>query len=664
MGRIELHDYLNKIEALLAENRLAETSAHCRHILSRFPRHLATYRLYARALLEEGDHPAAIDLLQRVLSADPDDLMAHAGLAQAWMESGDLVAATWHLERASELEPYNRVVQQELRAIYERQGSAAPQRFQLNGAALAHLCLRAGRYPEALAEAQKVLERDPGRSDMSLVLAEALYFGEQRADASRLCSQVLEQFPSALKAHAILAAIWLDSGQVDLAEEHIQHLWELTLLDSSQGEEESVARLAFRPGDGFALPTRVALEYFDGPTLNRGLPPEPVDWLAELGLRQPAPDKDAFEPADDRWPSLEALEQAGAAAADEVTLESAETQTLFVSEVAGDVATVPDAPADVAAEVPEDAAVPDAAPPETGMVQTADALSAESATDFLAALTESAEVKNAQPSAGKALPDAGLSGSHEDFLGWLQEGGALGKEAQPEAEASGEVDWLADLTLEEPFGRATPELEGGFDLPEEFEMPDWLASLGGGRGEEAQPAAVLPEWLAIEPESPAEEPEPREPQPEEAADVAEETFEGGAVGEMERPPPDPYFEADAEEDDAELPAVGNGPLAWLEEMALGKLEDAELHVAAEAPVPAALEEQVAPTAPTAAEPELDAADDVEPNDLEAGAELESEPAAPEAEPDVWEQPDMEEELPSWLRELAKGSRSQDDADKR
>jgi Tfp pilus assembly protein PilF len=97
---------------------------HCRHILQQHPQHVASYRLLAKALLEQGDHSGAAELFQRILSADPNDHIAHAGLAIIYQEEDVLSQSLWHLERAHEIEPYNAAIQQELRALRARQSSS------------------------------------------------------------------------------------------------------------------------------------------------------------------------------------------------------------------------------------------------------------------------------------------------------------------------------------------------------------------------------------------------------------------------------------------------------------------------------------------------------------------------------------------------------------
>ena len=84
MGRIALRDYLNQIVDLIDESRLDEAIAHCRNILKQHPRHVETYQLLGRALIELQNYGDAADIFQRVLSADPENVISHAGLAVAY----------------------------------------------------------------------------------------------------------------------------------------------------------------------------------------------------------------------------------------------------------------------------------------------------------------------------------------------------------------------------------------------------------------------------------------------------------------------------------------------------------------------------------------------------------------------------------------------------
>jgi tetratricopeptide (TPR) repeat protein len=81
MTTISLQEYLERVNTLIDEGQLTEAVAHCRNILETYPRHIDTYRLLAKALLEQHAYEDAADLFQRILSADPNDFISHVGLS-------------------------------------------------------------------------------------------------------------------------------------------------------------------------------------------------------------------------------------------------------------------------------------------------------------------------------------------------------------------------------------------------------------------------------------------------------------------------------------------------------------------------------------------------------------------------------------------------------
>ena len=105
MPEAVLQEYSQDISRLIDESHLGEAVRHCRHILGQFPRHVETYRLMGKALLEQGELESAADVFQRVLSADPEYFIAQAGMAIIYKESDRLREAAWYMERAFEVDP-------------------------------------------------------------------------------------------------------------------------------------------------------------------------------------------------------------------------------------------------------------------------------------------------------------------------------------------------------------------------------------------------------------------------------------------------------------------------------------------------------------------------------------------------------------------------------
>ena len=282
MTTLTLHGYLQKIDQLLDDNRFSEAASHCRHILEQYPRHIETYRLLAKALLEQRQYENAADLFQRVLSADPNDLLAHVGLADIYKHDVLLDQSLWHLERAFELEPYSHVIQDELRRLYVQRHDITLERIPLNQGALARIYLRQELYRQAASEARQALSRNGDRVDLEVVLAEALWRDEQRVDAAEVCQHVLEQLPNCITANAILADTWLQSGRPDEAQQYLQRLQALTQMDSRRLDVETVVGHAFGLDDAPSLPDAVTIELLTMAPEEAAPAAPTADWVSEV----------------------------------------------------------------------------------------------------------------------------------------------------------------------------------------------------------------------------------------------------------------------------------------------------------------------------------------------------------------------------------------------
>jgi hypothetical protein len=260
VGQIALQDYLRQIEGLLEDNRLEEGAAHCYSILRQQPRHVATYRLFGRTLLEQQQYHHSIDIFQRVLSADPEDLFAHAGLAEAYRATDDLPRSIWHMERAFEIQPYNRVVQLEMRELYQQRDGFAPEQVSLTRAALARIYVRGCHYRLATHELQALLVDQPDRIDLRVLLAEALFWDDRRVAAAQLCGDIVEKLADCIKPNAILAEMWTSGGREPEARPYIERLWALTLLDVSERNPETLIGRALSRAEFALLPDQVFVE--------------------------------------------------------------------------------------------------------------------------------------------------------------------------------------------------------------------------------------------------------------------------------------------------------------------------------------------------------------------------------------------------------------------
>lgn len=263
MPRVTLQDYLNQIEQLVDENRLAEAATHCRYILQQYPRHVDTYRLLGRVLLEQQKYSEAINVFERVASADPEDMIVQAGLALAYKENLDLPRAVWHMERAFELDPYNRAIQDELSELYAARDGYTRERIELNRAALARLYFRSAMYGKAASELTRLLKQKPKRLDLQILLADALFWEGGPSDLVEVCLGIVEEMPYCIKANAILAAAWMHSSRPMEAEEHWRRVQSLTLMTARSIDPDSTLGRALSLGDGLGFPQEVMVEDLD-----------------------------------------------------------------------------------------------------------------------------------------------------------------------------------------------------------------------------------------------------------------------------------------------------------------------------------------------------------------------------------------------------------------
>ncbi|MFZ5822684.1 MAG: tetratricopeptide repeat protein [Chloroflexota bacterium] len=207
MAKVSLRIYNRDIENLVDRGQLDEAIAHCRHILNAFPKHLETYRLLGKAYLEAKRYPEATDIFQRLLMAVPDDFVAHVGMSIICDEQNKMDDAIWHMERAFEVQPSNSAIQAELQRLYGRRDGVEPPKIRLTRGALAHMYMQGELYAQATSEIKKMLEEDPNRQDMQVLLARAYFHAGQKTESAEVCNQLLRRYPYCLDANRVLVEL-------------------------------------------------------------------------------------------------------------------------------------------------------------------------------------------------------------------------------------------------------------------------------------------------------------------------------------------------------------------------------------------------------------------------------------------------------------------------
>ncbi len=281
MPEVAVDAYLAEINRLIEEGHFQEAIGHCRHLLKQFPRHVDTYRLLGKALLESADLNGARDVFLRVLSADPEDLVANAGIAIIHKEQNNLREAAWHMERALDSEPYNVAIRESLQDIVGRRDGLPPEELALTGSALARLYIRGELYGHAISDLREALTAEPERVDLQLLLAEALWRDGQRIDAAECSQRVLEKLPNSIKANAIMAEVCLATERAGDAEHYLRHVFELTLPTAASLTQDSAVAVAFSAEGSPPLPEKIMAQRLD---LSAGHEEaiETADWINDL----------------------------------------------------------------------------------------------------------------------------------------------------------------------------------------------------------------------------------------------------------------------------------------------------------------------------------------------------------------------------------------------
>lgn len=285
MTSILLHDYVEQIDKLIDDNRLVEAIEHCRHVLHHYPRHIDTYRVMGKALLEKQEYDAANDLFLRILGADPNDFISHVGLSIIYKEESQFDQALWHLERAYEIQPYNVAIQGELRQLYAAQTDERLGIIPLTRGALVRLYMQGELYQQAITELRRILAEEPERMDLQVLLAEALWRDDQRIDAEEVCLNVLDALPNCIVANAILAEIWLQTGRIPEAQKYLHRLHSLTWKTEKSLDKETIVGRAFATEGAFPLPKESSLEFLYTGTVMPEKRGEPTaDWVGEVSF--------------------------------------------------------------------------------------------------------------------------------------------------------------------------------------------------------------------------------------------------------------------------------------------------------------------------------------------------------------------------------------------
>jgi tetratricopeptide (TPR) repeat protein len=638
MAEITLPKYLQYVNSLIDDSRLAEAVAHSRHILEQHPRYLDAYRALGKALLEQGDYPGAVDVLQRVLSAAPADFIAHVGLAIVHKAGDRWKEALWHLERAFEVEPYNPAIRSELQDLYGRRDGLAPEQPELTQGALARFYVKGGLYQQAILELRELLEADPERVDLRLLLAEALWRADERVEAAEVCHQLLELLPDCLEANAILANILLQTGDAETAEPYLRRVQELTQVAAATLDPAAPFAEPFTLPGALPLPREVWVDRLsDQVALGMSVQAEAAAWMGELDLEAAGVEDDfdwlrdlqdeggeILPPGEEEEREFEWLDEAAAAAGEAVAAAPAKEEPSPEIEAAPDwVQSLGDEEIDWTESSGDSGELPGWMQSEARDLDWLDEPVAASTPEWLEEAPAPGEEESdwlegtgATPEADPSLIDeaaesaepGALPPSLDEGLAAMSETAAAGageEEELPQWELESEVgDEQRDEAVPEEFGMVDQgnerdERPDAGDAEEPAEELDWLEELG--EADETPPASPpevpaaseLPDWLQ-----------------EEAAEAAgldwvpddEEEGERRPSRMATESPPDDEMAAWLRSEVGDVDTAGDD-LSWLDQIAGGQAEPPEEMPTLEWPEDAEITPEAAADTPAVEAPE-------------------------------------------------------------
>ena len=513
MTEVALRDYVHEIDGMIENSAYDAAINHSRHVLQQFPKYVEVYRVLGKALLEKGDDTAAADVFQRVLSVDPEDFVARVGLSIIHDRAGQLDSAIWHMERAFDLMPSNEIIQSELRRLYARRDGVEPERVSLTRGALARMYAHGDLYAEAIANLRQLLQDQPDRLDLKILLTEVLWRDDQRVDAADLAQYILAELPYCLKANLIYGKLLHDSGSSDS---------DVSLRRAQAADPDNVQAVRLFGAESPLVPQQTMLARLEQPSYGELLegeggaaePEEVPDWLRGLAeLNTPSGMLEAPESATN--PPL----------ATGLHMPGTEQQRGEIPEWLQGLSVPPPEPAEPAAEIPSWLTQLGAA----SVSPTPEPTTAVAADDWLNQLQTSAPAEPVAAKSDEEVPDwirqlgtgelkaadlPVVEPTAEETPDWLSQLGGFNQPEQPlvtitsSAQAEETADWLSDLSAAASTETATPS--------EPDEMPDWLRQIRASDNEATTEESGTPDWLSglrdntpplAEPTAPGETPD-------------------------------------------------------------------------------------------------------------------------------------------------------------
>ncbi len=204
---VELTTVSQAMEVHIGAGEPEAAAALARMVLIRFPRHLASYERLIRVAWMLKRWQEGEDWARRLLQADPGNAVAWRSLAFAVEQKGMLPAARSIWRRAFQSNPYD----PEIRSGVARTNLDRSDGLRLDGAALAGLYLRSGRWGHAAGAYQRLVKAEPKRLDFQVNWMAASWQQGARQEAYQIARYLTKRSPHVLMAWVALAAL----GDVD-----------------------------------------------------------------------------------------------------------------------------------------------------------------------------------------------------------------------------------------------------------------------------------------------------------------------------------------------------------------------------------------------------------------------------------------------------------------
>lgn len=204
MAKTTFFEYLQNTEDAISSGRIDDAMANCQYILSYFPDSLEAQRLLGEIYLAKGQLDEAQQTFDWILVNDPENVVVYCDRALTSERLSDIDTALDCYQQAYELSRGNSQIRQKFNQLSAR---ARQQEFMFSRAGLARLYMRGDLLTQAEQEWEAVLNTSPERLDARLGMLETCWREGAYDKVEQMATQILEEFPTCLKALLLLAHV-------------------------------------------------------------------------------------------------------------------------------------------------------------------------------------------------------------------------------------------------------------------------------------------------------------------------------------------------------------------------------------------------------------------------------------------------------------------------